>query len=209
MNRKDEILRHYEPRINAGLENYEVLDWASQDSQEARFSVLVKSVDLSGLSLLDIGCGLGDLLDFLTSRSISINYTGVDISEKMLAAAQKRHPDTRFVCGDLFSDTPQATAQFPDDSYDIVFCSGALNLNLGNNALFLPKAVASMRRLARKCLVFNLLHMSTPDHSGRYASYDPATVLSNIQSPNWQDRLVEGYLPNDFTIICSRLPNDR
>lgn len=47
--------------------------------------------------VLEIGCGSGDLLAAL-QPSMGI---GVDISEKMIARARRRHPELHFICADV------------------------------------------------------------------------------------------------------------
>ena len=103
MSKTQEIRAHYAPRIIPGRDNYDILDWASRESQLIRFDVLAANVDLVGKSLLDVGCGLGDLWAFLKARDISVAYTGVDLAEKMVAAARDRHRDADFQCGDVFA----------------------------------------------------------------------------------------------------------
>ncbi|MEG0853147.1 MAG: class I SAM-dependent methyltransferase [Angelakisella sp.] len=48
-----------------------------------------------GDSVLDVACGNGFLLGELTKKA-SIHAFGVDLSEKMIAAAKTRHPDCTF-----------------------------------------------------------------------------------------------------------------
>jgi SAM-dependent methyltransferase len=50
-----------------------------------------------GASVLELGCGAGDLLAALTpARGV-----GVDLSERMVTMARARHPDLEFVVGDV------------------------------------------------------------------------------------------------------------
>ena len=79
MSKRNTIRSHYESRIRGDRENYDVLDWSDSAGQRARFEALVRSVELTNRRLLDVGCGLGDLWDFLKARNISVDYTGVDI----------------------------------------------------------------------------------------------------------------------------------
>jgi len=204
VSRTKKILKHYEPRIDSDLANFEILDWASGASQTARFAALADNVPLSGKSLLDVGCGLGDLWAFLKQRSLEVDYTGVDISEKMLSAARKRHENIRFVCADLFADCGQDSIPFGPGTFDVVFSSGTFNLNLGNNISFLPAAIDRLREFSHQYIVFNLLHIRTPQQSSRYAYYDPAVVMEQITLDQWSTQLLEDYLQNDFTVICRR-----
>jgi len=193
------IRRHYEPRIAPGRANYDILDWASPQSQRARFEVLARHVELAGRSLLDIGCGLGDLLGFLRERNLDVRYTGVDILDKMVSAARDRHPGGQFLQADLFHQPMFASA-----SFDVTFCSGAFNLNLGNNEQFLPRAVAEMIRLARDVAVFNLLHHRTRSQDDTYFYFDPEEIPSLTAGLGVTVQVVDDYLHNDFTVICRK-----
>jgi ubiquinone/menaquinone biosynthesis C-methylase UbiE len=69
-----------------------------------------------GQRVLEIGCGNGDLL-------ASLNPTegiGVDFSEQMLHAAQKRYPDLSFVCGDAHTVELEST-------FDAIILNDLLN----------------------------------------------------------------------------------
>jgi SAM-dependent methyltransferase len=206
MKRKQRILRHYEPRIGTARENFEVLDWASAASQQGRFAVLTRNLDLGGKALLDVGCGLGDLLTYLNSLNIRVDYTGIDISEKMILAARQMHEkDGRFIQADLFDSAaaPQEE-KLSGQTFDVVFCSGMFNLNLGNNSKFLSLAIARLMDLAKQYLVFNLLHARAGYHDEYYAYYDPGEVSTAIPNEGWEIRIIDDYLPNDFTVICRR-----
>ena len=122
--RKDKIRRHYEPRLGSDLPHHAVLDWASAQSQLARFQIFARNVPLQDKSLLDVGCGLGDLLTYLESLGLGVRYTGLDLLEKMVQAARRNHPGHDFMQGDIFKANP-----FAPESFDVVFCSGAFNLS--------------------------------------------------------------------------------
>ena len=69
---------------------------------------LIKQVILrDGDSVLDVACGNGTLLGAL-SKKASVHWFGVDLSEKMIAAARERYPDCTFAvsaCVPLFFET--------------------------------------------------------------------------------------------------------
>ncbi len=201
MSRRKAIHRHYEPRILPGRENFDVLDWGDAGAQRKRFGVLVDHVPLAGKTLLDVGCGLGDLWAYLKERDVDVQYTGVDLIEKMIAAARRQHDDAAFVCGDIFAGEPPKIG-----TVDVVFCSGAMNLELGNNREFLPLAMRRMLDLAREAVVVNLLHVRTPepDKYDHCAYYDPADVLAGLADLPCDAHVVDDYLPNDFTVICRK-----
>ena len=199
MSKKKIIHSHYEPRISPGRENFEVLDWSDPAGQRARFEVLTRCVDLKGKSLLDVGCGLGDLWAFLRGENIPADYTGVDIVERMVFAARQMYPAGAFECADVFD--PHS---LPGQRFDVVFSSGAFNLDLGNNREFVPQAAARMLDLANEVVVFNLLHHRTVSRHAYCFYYDPAEVVTALKPLGCSVRVIEDYLPNDFTVICRK-----
>ena len=72
-----------------------------------------------GAKFLDVGCGPGDILDFLGR----VDYVGFDANPAYIAAAQRRFPGRgRFFC-QLF--TPQA--ELPEDRFDRILAIGLLH----------------------------------------------------------------------------------
>lgn len=85
------ILAHFN-RIyqRYGEDDVRSLSWGSDNSQQERFRVLAEIADLEGCSILDAGCGLGDLYRFLKKKVIDFQYTGYDLNANMVKAARPR-----------------------------------------------------------------------------------------------------------------------
>ncbi|MBI5722703.1 MAG: class I SAM-dependent methyltransferase [Planctomycetes bacterium] len=205
MSKIKKIRKHYTPLIKKSGQNYQKLDWASQQSQQIRFEILAKHVPLTGASLLDVGCGLADLYGFLQSRGIDAHYTGVDILQEMLDHARRQHPQARLVLADIFSDGDSHRDALGPGRFDVVFCSGAFNLEMGNNDDFTPRAVRRLYDLAGRHLVFNLLNARAPGSDKRYRSFCPAQAALWLAHLPGDIKIVNDYLPHDFTVICSKI----
>lgn len=194
---------------NINLNNYKILGWESRQAQYARFSAFVNSVDLDNSSILDVGCGLGDLYHFLTSGlNYNIDYIGVDISQKMIDTAilqlellkkgglklpEENTSTVFFECADVFKNY--------NKSADYVYASGIFNLNLGNNIEFLQKAFTDFKRFSKKGFVCSMLNERSNDKESPYFYYKPAEVVEIAKKlkPS-KIKIDDSYLNNDFTI---------
>ena len=194
---EDHIRKHYEPLIDPGRESFEIADWGDAASQAKRFEVLVELVDLTDRSLLDVGCGTGDLWAFLARRGLGVTYLGVDLLDKMIDEARRRHPAGMFECLDPFDSSSLTNRRF-----SVVFASGVFNLETGNSRDFLPGGVQRLLGLADEALVFNLLHARADPHYDHCVYYMPDQLTPLLDQLDCDWRIVEDYLPNDFTVVC-------
>ncbi|MGD9010460.1 MAG: class I SAM-dependent methyltransferase, partial [Desulfobacteraceae bacterium] len=66
----------------------------------ASYDALLESVR-DGASVLDLGCGPGNVSAYLKKHRPTLKITGVDIAEEMIAIARHRIPYGRFHVGDI------------------------------------------------------------------------------------------------------------
>lgn len=98
---------------------------------KGRHELRFRSIDsfLSGnqnLSVLDYGCGLGYLNDYISARFSNISYSGMDIVPAFIEACKNKFtPNNNFF---LIDPTLPVKA-----SYDIVFASGVFNIQMKNS----------------------------------------------------------------------------
>ncbi|HEY4170086.1 MAG TPA: class I SAM-dependent methyltransferase, partial [Reyranella sp.] len=79
-----------------------------------------------GLTLLDYGCGVGDLMRVLAGLGARATFVGCDVSAGMLAEAGRRWPAA---CGPAPALEPQdgARTPFADGRFDVVVISAVLH----------------------------------------------------------------------------------
>jgi ubiquinone/menaquinone biosynthesis C-methylase UbiE len=68
---------------------------------------------IDGKKILDLGCGNGRLYELLKDRTI--DYYGVDFSEKLIEIARSRYPKARFQVADVLN------LPFPNNFFDKIF----------------------------------------------------------------------------------------
>ncbi len=195
------IKSHYEPRLDKYKENHQILNWENREAQLKRFRVFIENVDVKNRSLLDVGCGLGDLYSYIKNRGINVEYTGIDILEKMITGARAKNPGGEFFVHDLFSETPDS-GNSGGKGFDIVFSSGLFNLKTGKDRDFLVHAVSVFYRKAKQRVVFNLLDTASENKEDIYCYYSPEEIEKTAGKIFAGVKIIKGYLPNDFTVIC-------
>lgn len=205
ISRKWRIKQYYASRVYSDREGYEILSWSSRAAQTQRFEVLLNLVRENFAeggcpTLLDVGCGLAELAVFLEKANCPVNYTGIDLTEEVLAEGLRRHPGLDLRLMDIFVEP----CPFPALSFDVVFASGIFNMELGNNEAF---AVSGMRRLmalAKHLAVANFLHQRSILQHSLCHYYDPGRLLARLQQQALPVQLHENYLDNDFTLVYER-----
>ena len=161
--------------------------WADTARQHRRFEVLLKAVDdLPAATIVDAGCGVGDLWLYMRrTRRFPKRYIGLDSHPDMVALAKAR-TDQTILRRDLLGD--------PLPRADWYLASGTLNLLTRFETLL---AIKRCFDAARKGIVFNLL--KGDDRSDTYNYWQPREMIATCRSLG-SVTLYEGYLEGDFTL---------
>ena len=148
--------KFYDDRVNNYGLSAETVGWKSYEQQILRFEVLTAELELKNKNILDIGCGLGDLANYLHLNKVQFKkYTGIDVSDNMLTMARHNvlpHLSTFFFNCNILKDTIS-------EKYDFAIMSGLLNLKQSTCSgmelleIFLNKS----RAIVKEGLAFNLL----------------------------------------------------
>ncbi|MES0371287.1 MAG: class I SAM-dependent methyltransferase [Mariprofundaceae bacterium] len=195
--RKRIVDRHRDSLTRYGYSSY-ALYWSSTEVQENCFRVLAEIGVQAGDSLLDVGCGFADFLQWFEKQGGALNYTGIDLSPDLLIEAKKRHPDAELQVGDLFD------MEFSEKSFDWVILSGALNELLHDDGDYARRTITKMFQLCRKGVAFNLLdarHFKPHD----LQTHLPEEMLAFCHDLTSDCMLRDEYLKNDFTIYMRRI----
>ena len=67
-----------------------------KNTQYDRFEALSRIGIKSGDSVLDIGCGIGDLYKFFKKKGLNVEYTGFDVTKSMVEVCLHRFPNVDF-----------------------------------------------------------------------------------------------------------------
>lgn len=185
-------------RARLGKDALVELGFRNSDSQQKRFEALSQWGDMSGCTIMDLGCGHGDLAAFLHQRFDNLHYLGVDFLAEFITTAKTRYghlPNTQFIQADFL------TAGLPE--VDIVIASGSLNYK-SHNHLHPWQTISHMWEIAQKGVAFNLLDAQVFVADDVLCGYQPKEVLDFCREMDGKAELVSGYLPDDFTVLMRK-----
>jgi len=174
------------------------LGW-TKDCRRVRFAAALEGLRVEDYaSVVDLGCGFGDLLDYLRAGDWQGRYTGVDLTPELLNEASRRHADddrATFVCGDFqHLDLPQS---------DAAIALGVANHRLHeDNLAFTERTVEKMWSISRRVVVCDFLS-STADADRRrddlfYA--DPCDIYALVSRYSRRIMIHHAYMPFEFQV---------
>jgi len=180
------------------------VDWNSENAQNTRFIQLLKICDFSKpFSILDYGSGYGALVELLTASGCEFEYSGYDISEKMILKGRE-----------LYQNRPNC--HFTDDleeltSADYTVVSGIFNIKLDTSpeewTQYVVSELERINYLATRGFSFNMLtKYSDADHMKPNLYYaDPGFFFDYCKTHFAKNvALLHDYGLYDFTILVRK-----
>jgi len=176
------------------------LFWSSRGIQKIRFKALAEIGIKENDSLLDVGCGFGDLYGWLKAHSLHLNYTGIDLSQDILNKGMELNPNLNLLHGEIFD------FDWPDAAFNWVFLSGTLNWNLHDDGKYAQQMIQHMFELCSKGVAFNMLNQQHVDHQamGDLIAYNAQNTFNFCQNISSNCQIRSDYLENDFTIYMKK-----
>jgi 2-polyprenyl-3-methyl-5-hydroxy-6-metoxy-1,4-benzoquinol methylase len=112
----------------------------------------------SEISILDVGCGNGDMLrtlaDYAQKKGLNVQLVGMDANAFTIAYAKKlseNYNNISYICADIFDEIKQ------ERHYDVILCTLTLHHFKDDEIL---KLITGFRKQAKRGIVINDLHRS-------------------------------------------------
>lgn len=192
MEEKIETISRYDARLFEYGYDPRTLGWLKK-RQAVRFNALSQIGDLNGCSILDIGCGFGDLYGFLTNEGFEVDYLGVDINPNLVNIGREIYPEAQFRVMDV-EEEPL------NQKFDWVFASGLFNFKLSDNNSFSKNILYTMWNLAKKGIAADFLssYVDFQEDSLHYSK--PESIYSYCKSLSRKVVLRSDYMPFEFCV---------
>lgn len=166
------------------------VNWHSKKNQEIRFDILLGILpqELTSLSIVDAGCGFGDLYTYMKKKKKTPKkYIGIDSLVDMYSIASKKTG-----CEILIADICKDELPFAD----YYVCSGAMNV------LKSFETYQFIRNCYLACgsgFIFNILHGDKESETYNYISTCQIKQIAKELKVGHVE-LKSDYLENDITV---------
>lgn len=172
------------------------LGW-NKGRQRARFAAALDGVRERFDSILDVGCGFGDLFGFLHQRGWQGRYVGVDIVPELLEEGTRRFGalGAEFQFGDFSRQSGQVTT-------DVAIAIGMFNHVLGNdNAAFIRETLGSMWKATRKVIVADFMSTAAEIRHPHLFYFSPEDAAGLARTFSRRFLINHGYMPFEFQLV--------
>ncbi|PID28831.1 MAG: hypothetical protein CSB55_03510 [Candidatus Cloacimonadota bacterium] len=149
----------YNKRFNIYGFDLKTLGWGGDENrQKLRFKIALELENFLQRgkikSVLDVGCGFGDMGKYILEKCENISYTGVDINPLLIDEGKKKYPELNLKCLDILDD-------YFEEKFDLVLENGIFNFKLqGENQLeYIEAMIKKMYSLS--CFGVSVDFMST------------------------------------------------
>ena len=160
-----------------------------KQNQAKRFETLLNIGVQEGDSILDLGCGLGHMVEHLEKIGLNVRYTGIDTNKRSIQQAYQ-FGEATYIHGTIFDI---------QDRYDWGLASGVFNVEFPK--LDMLETISELLSKANKGVAFNLLSNSA-NNNLTYENYIPKEIISHLKG---DISIVENYgVENDFTIYIKK-----
>ena len=197
-----------------GAGTIDALGWNGSESQQKRFEVLAGIGDMNGKTILDVGCGYGDFLEYIKDRKNIEHYTGIDVNPRMIDEAKKRHDIHSYIVS-LEKGTLEEWRDYHRvQEFDYVVASGIFAVNMTNMKEYVRSTLEMMFRRCKAGVAVNFLsnyplrvqpRENFDRERERYVCrFWPGEILKIADKISTRYVLRNDYKENDFTVYIYR-----
>jgi SAM-dependent methyltransferase len=193
---KERVLRTYDERLAQYGHDPRTLGWPKR-RHRLRWTILVSQWDVRGRSILDFGCGFGDMYAWCRDKKLDVDYEGIDINPKLIAEGKRKYPDAKLSVRDALVEDLERT-------YDYAFSSGVHNIKLEDNDAFTRETFELFDRATTRGFAVNFLSDKVEYRLDHAHHSSPERVLELAYRLSNRNGLRNDYMPLEFTVFVDK-----
>lgn len=192
---KEMVLARYRSRISVYGLTEDSLKSGSIEKQVARHDAHASVIKIENPSILDIGCGMGHLSQYLSSIGIAHSYNGYDIVPEYIEYCKKKYTDGNFELRNVFDEGI-------DKKYDYIILSQVLNnrFQQSDNLLVMKEMIRMCYENASLGVSIDMMSAYVDFQSDELYYYSPEDIFSFSRQLSNRVLLKHDYRPYEFCI---------
>lgn len=135
-----------------------------------RYRELIKIDDLNLKSILDVGCGLGNMYEFIKTQGLVVDYTGIDLVKEFINEATKKYPEAKFLEANILEENL-------NKKYDYVLLQGVFNNKLTDGGIYLEHMITEAFKYCNYGMAFNFISTYTNFKTDDMEYHSPERIL--------------------------------
>jgi SAM-dependent methyltransferase len=191
----DIVVRRYTERFMKFGISPMTLGW-NKGKQFLRFGILTSFFDLNNKSVLDIGCGFGDAINYFDKIFKNYKYNGVDLVSQLVFTAKEKHPEHTFYCTDFLKMKIKR-------KYDFAIGSGIFNFKLqeSDNYRYIDNVIKKSLEIVNEAVAFDFLSDKVDYRYEHTFHSSPEKILGIAYKYSKNVILRNDYMPFEFSLI--------
>lgn len=193
----NDVILRYNQRLSKYGYSPQSLGW-TKGKQDIRFDILTSLYNFENKSILDIGCGFGDLNKILSVKAKEYWYNGIDIVGELLEIGSEIYKGENII----FQQGEFLNMKF-NKNFDYAIASGIFNHKLkdGNNYDFIKSSIEKGLSVVRDGIAFDFLSdkVNYKNDNNFYSS--PEGILSLAYEYSRNVVIRNDYMPFEFSIF--------
>ena len=190
------IIESYNERYNTFGYSPKTLGW-DKETHWLRYYILLSQQDLNGRSVLDFGCGFGDMYGYAKAKGIHFDYYGIDINENLIKEGKKRYPDAALQTMDILSGGL-------DRKFDYILSSGVHNFKRSDNWSYIEETFNIFDKHSILSFAVNFISNKVDFKKEDLYYSDPKDVLNLAYKYSNRVVLRNDYMPFEFTVFVNK-----
>lgn len=190
------ILETYNEKYKIFGYSPKTLGW-DKKSHQLRYYILLDQWDLNGKTVLDFGCGFGDMYGYAKEKGINFVYHGIDINKNLITEGKKRYPGVFLEVKNIFSDKL-------DKEFNYIFSSGVHNFKLKDNWGYIKESFNLFDKYSTHGFAINFISNKVDFKKDDIYYSDPSEVLNLAYKYSNRVVLRNDYMPFEFTVFVNK-----
>ena len=196
-----DIVKHIEDCFEKHGDNCKGVDWPNEQDVLKRYRVMLdlirfdeKADQDSRYSVMDLGCGLGHMYEYIKSTGFHHEYFGVDISDIFVNECRRKYPDVTFLKLDILKDDLSLISCKPDYIIMNGVFTEKCSLSFEEMKEYFEAFIVKAYALCNKGMAFNVMSKDV-DWEREDLFHLPMSDLSRFLTKNLTRRFI---IRNDY-----------